>query len=289
MNIILSVLIEKLLSTFMEQQQSCQREKSSSVDQNYQKKWLKLPDQIDTVHVITTVCSFSNYLHKNWQTGILTAWIIQYIPSFIDIIWTSGALFPVLTSFHLLFLDPWESPSALHSRSGPIDVTKTALKQWHHRCACMSTREAEESEWETRIVISTSSRAKTSMSSGSVHLDNRLQVGVFLCAVRRVSDLVCLLSWYLGSDECMNAHRIYRVVRAMENRTEQTGFFFLLISTEHFSPEQTASQRNNCESALSKHLRKQQHLGTFYVRIRSASEHRRLADGDQPAATYASQ
>lgn len=49
MNIILSVLIEKLLSTFMEQQQSCQREKSSSVDQNYQKKWLKLSDQIDTV------------------------------------------------------------------------------------------------------------------------------------------------------------------------------------------------------------------------------------------------
>lgn len=129
--------------------------------------------------MITTVCSFSNYLHKNWQTGILTAWIIQYIPSFIDIIWTSGALFPVLTSFHLLFLDPWESPSALHSRSGPIDVTKTALKQWHHRCACMSTREAEESEWETRIVISTSSHAKTSLSSGSVHLDNRLQVGVF--------------------------------------------------------------------------------------------------------------
>lgn len=69
----------------------------------------------------------------------------------------------------------------------------------------------------------------------------------------------------------MNAHRIYRVVRAMENRREQTGFFSLLISTEHFSPEQTASQRNNCDSARSKHVRKQQHLGTFYVRIRSAS------------------
>lgn len=90
----------------------------------------------------------------------------------------------------------------------------------------MSTREAEESEWETQIVISTSSRAKTSLGSGSVHLDNRLQVGFFLCTVRRVSDLVCLLSRYLGSDECMNALRICRVVRAMENRPEQTGFFF---------------------------------------------------------------
>lgn len=36
----------------MEQQQSCQREKSSSADQNYQKKCLTQPDQIDTVHVI---------------------------------------------------------------------------------------------------------------------------------------------------------------------------------------------------------------------------------------------
>ena len=154
-----------------------QREKSSLVDQNYQKKWLKMLDEVDTLHVITIVCSFSNNLHKNWQKGILTAWITVY-PVFHRHNMNSWGL---ISCSDILPLAPsWPMGVSLSpSQQVRNHRCDSALKQWHHRSDCMSTREAEESEWETQIVISTSSRAKTSLGSGSVHLDNRLQVGFF--------------------------------------------------------------------------------------------------------------
>ena len=155
-----------------------QREKSSLVDQNYQKKWLKMLDEVDTLHVITIVCSFSNNHTQKLAKRHFNCLNHTVYPVFRRHNMNSWGL---ISCSDILPLAPsWPMGVSLSpSQQVRTHRCDSALKQWHHRSDCMSTREAEESEWETQIVISTSSRAKTSLGSGSVHLDNRLQVGFF--------------------------------------------------------------------------------------------------------------
>lgn len=161
------------------------------------------------------------------------------------------------------FLTHESLPSTLLSRSGPMGVPLTV--PYNNDITALPACQPGREKKEMLIVISIS--PLTQNISGSVHVDNRSQV------VRSVCDL-CFFSPPISGLGWMRT--VY--TRSVEQwKTERSKQVFPLINTELFFsfPNRLI---NNCDSARSKHLCKQQLLGTFHIRISQSAEARASAD-----------
>lgn len=161
---------------------------------------------------------FLEKLVKKQECNTLSTFMftcILYIPPFIDIVRTFGAFFALISCSGILPLAlSWSMipPLTVYSRSRlmgvpvilPNDITTLPARQPGR----------EKKRWKTLIVILIS-LLKTSLAV----FIYRLQVGFFMFCEERLWSSVHLFNIWAR----MNALSIYKVIRAMENRTEQTG------------------------------------------------------------------